>query len=180
MQAIILAAGMGKRLKELTSNATKCMVEVNGVTMIERTLSQLDALNLERIVVVVGYEGKKLMEYIESLEIKTPIEYVDNDVYYKTNNIYSLYLARNYLLEDDTLLLESDIIFESAVLQRLLDNPYPSLALVAKYESWMDGTVVTLDDEDNIVRFLGKKDFKFCDLSQYCLLYTSPSPRDRG
>lgn len=149
MQAIILAAGMGKRLKELTSNATKCMVEVNGVTMIERTLSQLDALNLERIVVVVGYEGKKLMEYIESLAIKTPVEYVDNDVYYKTNNIYSLYLARNYLLEDDTLLLESDIIFESAVLQRLLDNPYPSLALVAKYESWMDGTVVTLDDEDN-------------------------------
>lgn len=167
MQAIILAAGMGKRLKELTSNATKCMVEVNGVTMIERTLSQLDALNLERIVVVVGYEGKKLMEYIESLAIKTPVEYVDNDVYYKTNNIYSLYLARNYLLEDDTLLLESDIIFESAVLQRLLDNPYPSLALVAKYESWMDGTVVTLDDEDNIVRFLGKKDFKFCDISQY-------------
>lgn len=167
MQAIILAAGMGKRLKELTSNATKCMVEVNGVTMIERTLSQLDALNLKRIVVVVGYEGKKLMEYVESLEIKTPVEYVDNDVYYKTNNIYSLYLARNYLLEDDTLLLESDIIFESAVLQRLLDNPYPSLALVAKYESWMDGTVVTLDNEDNIVGFLGKKDFKFCDISQY-------------
>ena len=167
MQAIILAAGMGKRLKELTSNATKCMVEVNGVTMIERTLSQLDALNLERIVVVVGYEGQKLMEYIGTLDIQTPVEYVNNDVYYKTNNIYSLYLAKDYLLEDDTLLLESDIIFESAVLQRLLDNPYPSLALVAKYESWMDGTVVTLDDEDNIVSFLGKKDFKFCDISQY-------------
>ena len=167
MQAIILAAGMGKRLKELTSNATKCMVEVNGVTMIERTLSQLDALNLERIVVVVGYEGKKLMEYIGTLDIQTPVEYVNNDVYYKTNNIYSLYLARNYLLEDDTLLLESDIIFESAVLQRLLDNPYPSLALVAKYESWMDGTVVTLDEEDNIVGFLGKKDFKFSDISNY-------------
>lgn len=167
MQAIILAAGMGKRLKELTSNATKCMVEVNGVTMIERTLSQLDALNLERIVVVVGYEGQKLMEYIGTLDIQTPVEYVNNDVYYKTNNIYSLYLAKDYLLEDDTLLLESDIIFESAVLQRLLDNPYPSLALVAKYESWMDGTVVTLDEEDNIVGFLGKKDFKFSDISNY-------------
>ena len=103
MQAIILAAGMGKRLKELTSNATKCMVEVNGVTMIERTLSQLDALNLERIVVVVGYEGQKLMEYIGTLDIQTPVEYVNNDVYYKTNNIYSLYLAKDYLLEDDTL-----------------------------------------------------------------------------
>lgn len=167
MQAIILAAGMGKRLKELTSNATKCMVEVNGVTMIERTLSQLDALNLERIVVVVGYEGQKLMEYIGTLDIQTPVEYVNNDVYYKTNNIYSLYLAKDYLLEDDTLLLESDIIFESAVLQRLLDNPYPSLALVAKYESWMDGTVVTLDEEDNIVGFLGKKNFKFSDISNY-------------
>ena len=90
MQAVILAAGMGKRLKELTSNATKCMVEVNGVTMIERMLSQLDVLNLKRIVVVVGYEGKKLMEYIGTLNVKTPIEYVDNDIYYKTNNIYDI------------------------------------------------------------------------------------------
>lgn len=167
MQAIILAAGMGKRLKELTSNATKCMVEVNGVTMIERMLSQLDALKLKRIVVVVGYEGKKLMEYIGSLNISTPIEYVDNDIYYKTNNIYSLYMAKDYLVQDDTLLLESDLIFEDSVLQRLLDNPYPSLALVAKFESWMDGTVVTLDEEDNIKNFLGKKDFVFEDIPNY-------------
>lgn len=167
MQAIILAAGMGKRLKELTSNATKCMVEVNGVTMIERALSQLDALNLNRIVVVVGYEGKKLIEYINSLDIHTKIEYVDNDVYYKTNNIYSLYLAKDYLVQDDTLLLESDLIFEDAVLKRLLDNPYPSLALVAKFESWMDGTVVTIDEEDNIKSFLGKKDFVFEDIPNY-------------
>lgn len=167
MQAIILAAGMGKRLKELTSNATKCMVEVNGVTMIERMLSQLDALKLNRIVVVVGYEGKKLMEYIGSLNISTPIEYVDNDIYYKTNNIYSLYMAKDYLVQDDTLLLESDLIFEDSILQRLLDNPYPSLALVAKFESWMDGTVVTLDEDDNIKNFLGKKDFVFEDIPNY-------------
>lgn len=167
MQAIILAAGMGKRLKELTSHATKCMVEVNGVSMIARALSQLDALNLRRIVLVVGYEGQKLMDFVDSLDIRTPIEYVNNDVYYKTNNIYSLYLARDLLVQDDTLLLESDLIFEDAVLQRLLDNPYPSLALVAKFESWMDGTVVTLDDENNILRFLGKKEFNFRDIDQY-------------
>lgn len=167
MQAIILAAGMGKRLKELTSHATKCMVEVNGVSMIARALSQLDALNLQRIVLVVGYEGQKLMDFVDSLDIRTPIEYVNNDVYYKTNNIYSLFLAREHLVQDDTLLLESDLIFEDAVLQRLLDNPYPSLALVAKFESWMDGTVVTLDEENNILRFLGKKDFNFRDIDQY-------------
>lgn len=167
MQAIILAAGMGKRLKDLTSNATKCMVEVNGVTMIERMLSQLDALHLNKIIMVVGYEGKKLMEYVQSLPISTKIEFVDNDVYYKTNNIYSLYLAREYLTQDDTLLLESDLIFEDAVLQRLISNPYPSLALVAKFESWMDGTVVVLDEEDNIKNFLGKKDFVFEDIAGY-------------
>lgn len=156
MQAIILAAGMGKRLKDLTSNATKCMVEVNGVTMIERMLSQLDALQLNKIIMVVGYESKKLMEYVQTLPISTKIEFVDNDVYYKTNNIYSLYLAREYLTQDDTLLLESDLIFEDAVLQRLIQNPYPSLALVAKFESWMDGTVVVHACHSMQVEFRGQ------------------------
>ena len=167
MQAIILAAGMGKRLKELTSNATKCMVKVNGVTLAERTLKSLDRLGLCRIVIVIGYEGQKLKEYIETLNISTPILYVENEVYYKTNNIYSLYLAKDYLLEMDTLLLESDIIFEDRVLSRLVEDPYPSLALVAKYESWMDGTVVRLDEDNNILDFLGKKNFDFHHIDQY-------------
>lgn len=167
MQAIILAAGMGKRLKELTSSATKCMVSVNGITLIERTLTKLDRLELKRIVIVVGYEAEKLIEYVNQLGIRTPIIYVNNTIYYKTNNIYSLYMAKDYLIEDDTLLLESDLIFEDAVLKRLVDNPYPSLALVDKFESWMDGTVVTLDEEDNIMDFLGKKNFCFEDTEQY-------------
>jgi choline kinase len=167
MQAIILAAGMGKRLKELTDDNTKCMVKVNGVTMIERMLMQLDKLKLSRIVIVVGYKGKKLIEFISTLNVKTPIVYVDNEIYDKTNNIYSLYLARDFLLREDTLLLESDLIFEDAVLERIVKDPYPSLALVAKYESWMDGTVVTIDEDKNIKSFLGKKQFKFEDIKNY-------------
>lgn len=167
MQAVILAAGMGKRLKELTSNATKCMVEVNGVTMISRALNQLDRLGLNKIVMVVGYEGEKLKEYVRTIPIETPVEFIENDIYYKTNNIYSLYLAREALLEDDTLLLESDLIFEDSVLDKIVNDPYPSLALVAKFESWMDGTVVTLDEEGNIKSFLGKKEFVFEDIKTY-------------
>ncbi len=167
MQAIILAAGMGKRLKDLTNDNTKCMVKVNGVTMIERMLSQLDKFNLSSITIVVGYKGKELQEYIETLNVHTPINYVNNEIYYKTNNIYSLYLARNYLLMEDTLLLESDLIFEDSVLKKIIEEPYPSLALVAKYESWMDGTVVTLDENNNIKNFLDKKHFKFCDIKSY-------------
>ena len=167
MQAIILAAGMGKRLKELTNDATKCMVKVNNVTMIERMLSSLDKRNLERIVIVVGYEAEKLVDFIQTLSIQTPICFVENKIYNKTNNIYSLYLAKDYLLEDDTLLLESDLVFEEAVLDRILENPYPSLALVSKYESWMDGTVVEIDDEGNILRFRSKKEFKFKKTENY-------------
>lgn len=167
MQAIILAAGMGKRLKELTNNNTKCMVKVNGVTMIERMLLQLDKRNLSSIIIVIGYKGDLLKKYIESLNINTPITFVENNIYDKTNNIYSLYLARNYLLKEDTLLLESDLIFEDSVLSKILDNPYKSLALVAKFQSWMDGTVVTLDEHNNILSFLDKKSFRFSDIEYY-------------
>ena len=106
MQAVILAAGMGKRLKDLTRDNTKCMIQVNGVTLIERMLRQIERHNLSRIVIVVGYEGQKLINYINTLGIKTPITYINNPVYDKTNNIYSLALAKDWLCKEDTLLFE--------------------------------------------------------------------------
>lgn len=167
MQAIILAAGMGRRLKELTQNNTKCMVKVNGVTLIERLLSQLEKYELSRIVIVVGYEGQKLVDYIATLGVKTPIEYVENPIYNKTNNIYSLALAKDYLCEQDTLLFESDLIFEDAVIDAIVNDPRPSLALVDKYESWMDGTCVTLNEQDEITSFVPGKHFDFKRIDEY-------------
>ncbi len=167
MQAIILAAGMGKRLKDLTKDRTKCMVKVNGVTLIERMLRQIDALNISKIVVVVGYHGQELIEFISDLNIQTNIEFIDNKIYDKTNNIYSLYMAKDELLSNDTLLFESDLIFEDAVLQRIVNDPHPNLTLVSKYESWMDGTVVTIDDDNNITNFLGKNSFNFNHIDDY-------------
>lgn len=167
MQGLILAAGMGKRLKELTQNNTKCMVKVNGVTLIDRMLHQLDALSLSKIVIVVGYEGKKLVDYIGTLDISTPICYVENPIYDKTNNIYSLALAKSFLLEEDTLLLESDLIFEDSVLHALLEDPRETLALVDKYESWMDGTCVKIGEDDTIESFVPGKRFVFEDIPHY-------------
>lgn len=167
MQAIILAAGMGKRLRELTSNNTKCMIKVNGTTLIERMLQQLDSHHLERIIIVIGYKGEKLKQHIKTLSINTPILFVENPDFEQTNNIYSLFLAKDYLTQQDTLLLESDLIFEDAVLDKLISNPYPSLALVAKFESWMDGTVVTLDENNYIKRFITPKQFSFEEIPYY-------------
>lgn len=167
MQAIILAAGMGKRLKELTQNSTKCMVKVNGVTLIDRMLHQIERQHLSRIIIVVGYEGQKLIDYIGTLGIQTPIIYINNPIYDKTNNIYSLALAKDWLVKDDTLLFESDLIFEDSVLETLVNDPRDTLALVDKYESWMDGTCVKLGEDDSIEAFVPGKKFKFSEIKEY-------------
>ena len=167
MQAIILAAGMGKRLKELTTNNTKCMVKVNGITMIERMLGQLEKYHLSRIVIVTGYEGQKLVDFINTLEIQTPVVYIDNPIYDRTNNIYSLALAKKYLIQEDTILLESDIIFEDSVLDILIQDERDTLALVDKYESWMDGTCIKIDENDNIISFVPGKNFDFREKDSY-------------
>ena len=168
MQAIILAAGMGRRLGELTSQNTKCMVKVNGVSLIDRLLGQLSRLALNRVVIVVGYKGQELKDYIgQRYADRLKIEYVENPVYDRTNNIYSLALAKDQLQEDDTLLIESDLIFSDRLFPMVVDNAQPNVALVAKYESWMDGTMVTIDKEQNIVNFVPKKAFNYADIDKY-------------
>lgn len=158
---------MGRRLGELTKGNTKCMVEVNGTTLIERTLNQLQKLHLSRLVMVVGYQSQNLIDFLGTDYNGLKIEYVHNPIYDKTNNIYSLALAKRQLQEDDTLLLESDLIFDPQMLEMLLSDPRPNLALVAKYESWMDGTMVRIDEDDNIVNFVPKSAFNYRETSGY-------------
>ena len=167
MQAIILAAGMGKRLGEYTKNNTKCMVEVNGVKLIDRVFKQLATLPISRVVMVIGYEGEKLRNYLGDEKEGLRIDYVENSVYNKTNNIYSLWLAKQQLQEDDTLLIESDLIFDDQMLPLICNHPEPNLALVAKYEPWMDGTMVLIDDDRNIVNFVSKAAFDYSQIDKY-------------
>ena len=183
MQAIILAAGMGRRLGDYTKDNTKCMVPVNGVKLIDRLLGQLAKQQLSRVIIVVGYKGKELREYIgkswgQVFDVNSfnqatcphdslHIEFAENPVYDKTNNIYSLAIVKDKLQEDDTLLIESDLIFSERMIPMIVDNPYPNLALVAKYETWMDGTMVRLDDEQNIVNFISKDAFDYNDVDSY-------------
>ena len=159
---------MGRRLGELTKENTKCMVPVNGVTLIDRLLGQLSGLELNRVIIVVGYQGQKLIDYIgKRYDDKLKIEFADNPIYDKTNNIYSLSIVKDKLQEDDTLLIESDLIFSDRFFPMILENPYPNLALVAKYESWMDGTMVRLDEEQHIVNFISKEAFDYDNVDSY-------------
>ena len=168
MQAIILAAGMGRRLGEHTRENTKCMVPVNGVRLIDRVLTQLSALSLQRVIIVVGYKGRNLIDYIgDRYNGRLHIEYAENPIYDKTNNIYSLSIVKEQLQQDDTLLIESDLIFSDALFPMIVSNPNPNVALVAKYEPWMDGTMVRIDADDNIVSFVPRKAFNYAEVSHY-------------
>lgn len=168
MQAIILAAGMGRRLGEYTKDNTKCMLSINGEKLIDRTLTILSNLNITKVIIVIGYKGENLKKYIGNrYHGLLDIEYVNNPIYDKTNNIYSLSLAKEEMIKDDTLLFESDIIYDESIVKKLLDNTWPNLALVAKWEYWMDGTVVKIDNENNILSFVSKDMFNFHDTDDY-------------
>lgn len=167
MQILIPAAGMGKRLGLETAYKTKAMVEVNGKTLIERCLDIVLLHPIDRIIIVVGYQKEKLKNLLGENYKGTEIIYVENNDYATTNNIYSVFLAKDYLLEDDTILIESDLIFEPKILQMLIDNPTKDLALVDKYKTWMDGTVVKVSDDFTISHFISKADFNFADVDEY-------------
>lgn len=172
MQAIILAAGMGKRLGRYTKDGTKCMVPVNGKTLIEYTIESLASNNIKKLVMVIGYKGDVLKKFIsEKFNASNlngmKIEYIENPVYDKTNNIYSLFLAKDKLAKDDTLLLESDIIFKPSIISNLVKSKDKNLAVVSHFESWMDGTCTLLNDKNEITGILDKSHFNWNDIDQY-------------
>ncbi len=155
MQAVVLAAGMGRRLGKYTREVTKGMVRVAGKTLIERALDSLLG-KVDKVIMVVGYKAEKLKKSLGSSYKGLKITYIDNPQYETTNNIYSLWLASEEMKKDDTLLLESDVIFEKEVMDRLVESDGEAVAVVHKLEDWMDGTVVLIDDYGNITSFLDK------------------------
>ena len=167
MQAVILAAGLGSRLKKLTENNTKSMVEVDGISLMERMLRILDKKSLSNIVVVTGYKSEFFINYIKSLNINTKLTFINNEIYDKTNNIYSMFLAKNEMVKEDSILLESDLIFDDKMITEVIDDKRKNLALVAKYERWMDGTCLKINDDEEILDFISGKDFNFKEAYDY-------------
>ena len=164
----MLAAGMGKRLAKYTQNNTKCMVTVAGEKLIDRAIDALKIAGIKRFVIVIGYKGENLKKYIlDKHKGEMEFVFIENNDYATTNNIYSFYLAREELVKDDTILLESDVIFEKDLIKKMVEYRLSDIAAVAKYESWMDGTCVTVDDNHNILSFIEKKQMVTSELDKY-------------
>ncbi|MBN2417293.1 phosphocholine cytidylyltransferase family protein [bacterium] len=149
LPAVILAAGRGRRLGRLSDTQPKPMTEVNGVSIFDNLLRSLVEHGFERIVLVTGYLDHILEEAADPYRDRCEIISVYNEIYATTNNIYSLWLAREYLA-GGFFLFEADIFFEDAVMQSLVATEHDDVMLVGAYNDLMDGTVVDLDDRGRV------------------------------
>ena len=167
MQALILAAGVGRRLGKLTKDKPKCMLEVNGETLIERAIRILSSFGINRFIIVVGYKKEILINLLNKRFPNKEIIFIENKEYHKTNNIYSLFLAIDEFKKDDTILLESDIIFEESIIEELMNCIHENIAVVDKYQSWMDGSVILVNKEGFLSALIPKENFNFEEIDRY-------------
>ncbi len=158
MQALILAAGVGKRLMPLTENQPKCMVEVNGISLIENTLNHLANRNIDEVVIVVGYLKNKIIEKFGSNYKNMKITYVENEIYDTTNNVYSFYLAKDYI-HDDVIMLESDLFYNRNLIDTMFLRKDDCDILVSPFnKETMDGSVIVVDKENVAKKLVIKRD----------------------
>ena len=148
--AIILIAGMGTRLKPMTDHMPKCLTEIHGKTILENALTHLEKTGVKETVLVVGYLGNKVMEKIGSQFGGMKITYIENKVYDKTNNMYSLWLAREYL-KKDVIWMDGDVFFEEEILNRILNfDKTKSCWVVDNFTEEFDGAMLTADGNERI------------------------------
>ena len=122
MIAVLLAAGMARRLRPLTDERPKCLLTVGGRTLLGRTVDALLERDIREIVVVTGYRGEMIREFLLSHYPDATFHFIDNSDYDTTNNIYSLWLARPVADGRDFLLLDSDILFDPRLIDRVLEG----------------------------------------------------------
>ncbi|MCD4677068.1 MAG: phosphocholine cytidylyltransferase family protein [Desulfobacula sp.] len=150
-KALILVAGLGSRLDPLTQMLPKCMVEVNGTPILINTLNHLAANGFKQVVIVTGYMDFLITSQIGNQFKNMEIIYIKNEIFYKTNNMYSLWLAKEYLIDDNgVLLIEGDLFFEEAVLTRLLNTGDNSYWVVDKFILFKEGCMLTTDEAGGI------------------------------
>lgn len=148
--ALLLAAGIGSRLYPLTQNAPKCLTLVNNLSILERLISSLNYYGFKRLVVITGHLEDCIRDFLGDRAGNLLIEYVYSPLYNTTNNIYSLWMARE-VINEPFLLFESDLVFDASLLKAML---FPDRIAVAKQQSWMNGTCVTVDKSQQVKEFL--------------------------
>lgn len=148
--AVLLAAGTGTRLLPLTKETPKCLTIVAGQSILGRLIDNLRSQGINRLVVVIGHLGDQIRDYLQRYASDMRIDYVTNPVYQTTNNIYSLWLAKEKIHEP-FLLVESDLVFDASMLD---DMMVPDKIAISRMLPWMNGTTVTIDTDGRVSNFI--------------------------
>lgn len=150
MIAVILAAGMASRLRPLTNDRPKCLLKVGTRCLLERTIDNLRAAGITELVVVTGYRGEMIRQFITDRYSDMTVAFIDNADYQSTNNIYSLWLTRDHVAGKDFILLDSDILFDGKIIKRLLNTEGTCLSVNA-HELGDEEIKVIPDADGNVV-----------------------------
>ena len=150
MIGVILTAGMAKRLRPLTDTKPKCLLEVGGKTLLERTVRAMQQAGISEFVVVTGYRADQIREALTSIVSPQNITFLHNADYEHNNNIYSLWMAGEVVRGKDFLLMDSDILCDPAAVVRIAEQTEPALAL-NRHECGEEEIKVIVDADNHIV-----------------------------
>lgn len=156
MKAVILAAGIASRLRPLTLNTPKCLLKVGNKTILERAIENLIANNISDILIVTGFLGEEIINFINSHFPSLKIRFIENPLYESTNNIYSLWLTRHAFDHSGMLLLDSDIIFDKRIIQKLLNSGHEDCLALIEHELSGEEIKVKIDEQSRILE-IGKE-----------------------
>lgn len=142
MQAIILAAGKGSRLADMTSNSPKVMLDINKTPLIKLTIETLYLSGIRKVIVAIGHCGMQIRGLLSDSYKEMKIEYVTNEYFESTNNIYTVWLCKNHFKSEDTLLIEGDVLFDEAIIKSFINSKSPNIIAVSELKPWMNGTIL--------------------------------------
>jgi len=165
MKAVILAAGVASRLRPLTNNTPKCLLKVGPKNILELALENLVENKISDIVIVTGYLENRIRDFLKIRFPELNITFCYNELYNSTNNIYSLWLARNALQGEEMLLMDSDIVFDSRIITRLISSGFKSCLALKRHEvhdeeikvrTDMNGRILEISKEVNPAEAAGE------------------------
>jgi len=154
MKAVILAAGSGKRLRPITEELPKCLVEIDGKSLLGFSLNSLKECGINNVIIVIGFYGNSIKEKFGEEYKGIKLKYIENDIHSKTGSMYSLFQAKKFINED-IILLESDLLYDKKAIKIMLNSKYKDVILVAKLLNRNDDVYICTNDKKEIVN-IGK------------------------
>lgn len=156
MKAVILAAGVASRLKPLTDNTPKCLLNVGDKNILELTIDNIIANDIHDIIIVTGYLEEQIRMFVSEKYPGLNVVYIYNELYKSTNNIYSLWLAKDSTLGGEMLLMDSDIVFDGEIIAKLLESGYDNCLALKRHDVKEEEIKVKVDKKGSVIE-IGKE-----------------------